>query len=86
MNQFPTTLTRGGPKLIIPPNYSFAYSAYSDSREKIIISLHMLIFGVIKLAAINLILNMEIEWKPSSQISFVFEPEYSFNYTSVPMG
>ena len=33
-----TTLTRGGPKLIIPANFSFGFGAYSDSREKIIVS------------------------------------------------
>ncbi len=75
-----TTLTRGGPKLIIPPNYSFALSAYSDSREKIIITPYA-DFWRNQTGSYQFNLEMEIEWKPSSQISFVLEPEYSYNFT-----
>jgi len=75
-----TTLTRGGPKLIIPPNYSFGLSAYSDSREKIIISPSADYFHN-QTGSYQYNIDMEIEWKPSSQISFVLEPEYSYNFT-----
>jgi hypothetical protein len=74
-------LTRGGPKLNIPPNYSFYFSAYTDSREKIIVSPG---FGYWRneIGSDEFDSELEIEWKPSSQISFSFGPEYSTNYTS----
>jgi hypothetical protein len=75
-----TTLTRGGPKLNIPPNYSFSLGAYSDSREKIMISPNV-DYWRNQTDSYQYDLNLGIEWKPSSQISFVFEPQYSYNFT-----
>ncbi len=75
-----TTLTRGGPKLIIPPNYSFGFGAYSDSREKIIVSPYAN-FWRNETGSYQFNLDLELEWKPSSQISFVLEPEYSYNFS-----
>jgi hypothetical protein len=75
-----TTLTRGGPKLIIPFNYSFSLGAYSDSRENVIIS-PSADFWRNQTDSYQFDLDLEIEWKPSSQISFVLEPEYSYNFT-----
>ena len=75
------TLTRGGPNLNIPANYSFNISAYSDSREKIIISPGVGYWRN-EIGSNEFYSELEIEWKPSSQISFTFGPEYSTNYTS----
>jgi hypothetical protein len=75
-----TTLTRGGPKLIIPFNYSFSLGAYSDSRENVIIS-PSADFWRNQTDSYQFDLDLEIEWKPSSQISFVLGPEYSYNFT-----
>ena len=75
------SLTRGGPKLNIPPNYSFYISAYTDSREKIIISPGVGYWRN-EIGSNQFDSELEIEWKPSSQISFTFGPQYSTNYTS----
>ncbi len=75
-----TSLTRGGPKLIIPPNYSFGIEAYSDSRENIIITPSAEYYRS-QTGSYQFDLGMQIEWKPSSQISFALEPEYSYNFT-----
>ena len=75
-----TTLTRGGAKLIIPPNYSFSIGAYSDSREKIIIS-PSANYWRNETGSYQFNLDLEFELKPSSQISLVLEPEYSYNFT-----
>ncbi len=77
---FSTTLTRGGPKLAIAPNYSFSLNAYSDSREKIIISPYA-DYARNQTGSYQYSFDFEIQWKPSSQISFVLEPEYSYNYS-----
>ena len=75
------TLTRGGPKLNIPANYSLNISAYTDSREKIIVSPGVGYWRN-EIGSNEFYSELEIEWKPSSQISFTFGPEYSTNYTS----
>ena len=77
---FSTTLTRGGAKLIIPSNYSFSLGAYSDNREKIIVSPNVNYWRN-RIGSYQYDLDIEFQWKPSSQISFVFEPVYSYNYT-----
>ena len=76
-----TTLTRGGPTIDIPQNYSFNISAYSDSRGKIIFSPYA-DFWWNKIGNNEQYFGLEVEWKPNSQISFTIEPEYSYNYTS----
>lgn len=75
-----TTLTRGGPKLNIPENYSININAYTDSREKIIVYPYFS-FGQNALNSNEKRLGLDLEWKPSSQISFTIGPEYSINKT-----
>ena len=75
-----TSLTRGGPKLFIPPNYSFGIEAYSDSRENIIITPSAEYYRS-QTGSYQFDLGMQIEWKPSSQISFALEPAYSYNFS-----
>ena len=75
------TLTRGGPKLNIPSNYSFNLNAYTDSRENIIIT-PGIGYWRNSLGSNEFSVDLEIEWKPSSRISFSFGPEFSTNYTS----
>jgi hypothetical protein len=79
-NSVSKSLTRGGPKLNIPPNYSFYISAYTDSREKIIIS-PSAEYWRNQIGSYQFGVEMEIEWKPSSQISFSFGPDYYINFT-----
>lgn len=76
-----TSLTRGGPKLNMPSNISFNISAYTDSREKIIISPGV---GYWRndIGSNELGFELDIEWKPSSQISFRFGPQYSSSFVS----
>ncbi|MBK7632334.1 MAG: carbohydrate binding family 9 domain-containing protein [Ignavibacteriales bacterium] len=75
------SLTRGGPKLNIPSNYSFNISAYTDSREKIIVS-PGIGYWRNEIGSNEFATEIEIEWKPSSRISFSFGPEYATNNTS----
>lgn len=75
------SLTRGGPKLNIPPNYSFNISAYTDSREKIIISPEVG-FWRNEIGNSEFYSELELEWKPSSRISLSIGPEFSTNNTS----
>lgn len=76
-----TTLTRGGPVVDIPQNYSFYISAYTDSREKIIFTPYADLWWN-KIGNDEQYFGLEVEWKPNSQISFSFGPEYGLNYTS----
>lgn len=80
-NSVSTTLTRGGPKLDVPFNYSVNLNAYTDSRAEFQlkpfagywrnqIQSHEYYFG------------FDLVWKPDPQISFSIGPEYAFNYTS----
>jgi len=73
-----TTLTRGGPKVILPTNYSINLSGYTDSREKIIFSPYT---GYWRNGAGSkeYYYGFDLEWKPSSQIGLTIGPEYSFN-------
>jgi hypothetical protein len=76
-----TTLTRGGPKLNIPSNFSFNVSAYTDSREKITFSPYIN-YWENAIGSNEKYFGLDVEWKPSSQISFSIGPEYALNYTS----
>lgn len=76
-----TTLTRGGPKLNMPENFSFNLNAYSDSRERITLS-PFVSYWENDIGSNEKYFGFEIEWKPNSQISFSVGPEYGTNYTS----
>ena len=75
------TLTRGGAKLNIPSNISFNISAYTDSRERIIVSPYI---GYYRndIGGNEFNVGVNFEWKPNSQISFSFGPDYYANFTS----
>jgi len=75
------SLTRGGPKLNIPSNFSFNFSGYSDSREKITLSPYIN-YWENAIGSNEKYFGFDLEWKPSSQISFSIGPEYAINYTS----
>lgn len=75
------SLTRGGPKLNIPQNYSFDLSAYTDSREKIIITPNISYWRN-EIGSAEFYSELQIEWKPSSRISFSIGPQYATNFTS----
>lgn len=74
------TLTRGGPKLNIPANYSFNINAYTDSREKIIFSPYVS-YWKNDIGGEEIDAGITFEWKPNSQISFSIGPEYYINST-----
>jgi hypothetical protein len=74
------TLTRGGPKAIIPRSFTINISGYTDSREKIIFSP----FGGYRtddFGGYTYDYGLEIEWKPMPRIEVTFEPTYEFNNT-----
>jgi hypothetical protein len=73
-----TTLTRGGPKVLNPENYSININGYTDSREKIIFSPFA---GYWKDAAnsYDYFYGVNFEWKPNPQIGIIIGPEYSYN-------
>ncbi len=75
-----TTLTRGGPKLNVPANFSFNIEAYTDSREKITLS-PSLGYWENNLGSNEKNFGLAVEWKPNTQISFSIGPEYSTNFT-----
>lgn len=75
-----TSMLRGGPKINIPPNYSVNISGYSDSRDKIIVQPYASYWHN-DLGSNETDLGIEIEWKPSSQISFTFGPDFYKNFT-----
>jgi hypothetical protein len=76
-----TTLTRGGPVIDIAQNYSISLNAYTDSREKIIFTPYADLWSN-KTGEKERDFGLGIEWKPSSQISLTFGPEYDYNFTS----
>lgn len=75
-----TNLTRGGPKINLPENYSFNLSAYTDSREKIIFTPYVS-YWKNKLGSNEIYIGSEVEWKPSTQFSLSIGPEYYKSFT-----
>lgn len=75
-----TTLTRGGPKVPLPVNYSMHLSGYTDSREKIIFS-PFVGFWRNQAGSNEYYYGFELEWKPSPQIGLTIGPEYSVNHS-----
>ena len=74
-----TTLTRGGPKVKMPLNYSINVNAYTDSREKII----FYPFGGLwrnSSGSNDYYFGLEFEWKPNPQIGFTIGPEYNYTH------
>ncbi|MFH1197984.1 MAG: DUF5916 domain-containing protein [bacterium] len=72
------SLTRGGPLMIQPSEYSLNFSAYSDSREKIIFELNGYV-SKDKMNAIYYEVETGIEWRPNSQLTFSIGPSYTNN-------
>lgn len=70
------TLTRGGPLMKIPNNYYLEYWAYTDSRKDVILSTGGY-YNVDGLGSNYYSAWAELEWKPNSQVTFRFGPEYS---------
>jgi hypothetical protein len=72
------TLTRGGPLVINPANYSIVLSGYSDSKEKIIFSPYMMHWKD-SYGSYDYTFGIDFEWKPIPQINFTIGPEYSIS-------
>ncbi len=71
-----TTLTRGGPIVVIPQNYNINVHAYTDSREKIVFS-PFAGFWKNDIGGYEYYYGLEVEWKPSPQIGLTLGPEYN---------
>ncbi len=70
------SLTRGGPLAASPAGYWLGINISSDSRKSLIFSAGANTSGD-ELGSASVSLNTELEWKPSPQINFSVEPEFS---------
>ncbi|MFZ1289288.1 MAG: DUF5916 domain-containing protein [Melioribacteraceae bacterium] len=76
--EYTRVLTRGGPLAKNPSQHSLNINASTDSREKLILELETSYYGD-KLGSKAYDLGLELEWKPITQLSFSFGPNYSIN-------
>ncbi len=77
-----TTLTRGGPKVRRPANYSLNLSGYTDNRQPVVFEPYT---GYWQNDDIDkeYYAGIEVEWKPAPHITVQIDPSYtfsSFNY------
>ncbi|MGK9476903.1 DUF5916 domain-containing protein [Melioribacter sp. OK-6-Me] len=77
--KYTKTLTRGGPLAIDPANYSVDISFGTDNRNKIAFDFDYE-YSANDAGSNSIELQLEIDWKPTSQINLIFEPEYKFGY------
>jgi hypothetical protein len=70
-----TTITRGGPRMILSENSFLGISVRSDSREKVVLSSGIGIWQD-AFGSYDFSVEFEVEWKPDSQLNISFEPEY----------
>ena len=75
-----TSLTRGGPKTDGPANYSINIAAYTDSREIIIVQPYASYWNN-DIGSHESELGIDVEWKPTSQISLTLGPSVYNSYT-----
>ncbi|MBU0475697.1 MAG: carbohydrate binding family 9 domain-containing protein [Bacteroidetes bacterium] len=71
------TQTRGGPRVIMPERFQIGVSGYSDSRDKIIIKPGFN-FWIDGLNSNRYYFYMNVIWKPKSNVSFTFSPNYEY--------
>ena len=72
-----TTFTRGGPKVILPGNYSVTLKGYSDSKEKLVFT-SILAYWRDNLGSHDYNVGIEAEWKPKPNITLSINPEYTY--------
>lgn len=73
---YSTSLTRGGPIVATPQNYSYNFFMHTDNREKVILE-PSVGFMHNELGGNYYFLELEFRWKPNPQIDLSIEPEYS---------
>ena len=74
------TLTRGGPKALVPSNFFIEFDLTTDNRNKVILS-PSLEFSGNALGGYFYNTGLGIEWKPMPQIEFEIEPQYEFSHS-----
>ncbi len=76
--EFSRGLTRGGPLVKNPSQSSMNVTFSSDSRNNFIVNLNTSYFGD-KIGSNYYDFELNMEWKPSTQVNFSIGPSYSFN-------
>ncbi len=76
--EYSRNLTRGGPLAKNPSQHSLNISASTDSREKLILELETSYYGD-EFGSNAFDIELELEWKPITQLSLSFGPNYSIN-------
>ncbi|MCX7797053.1 MAG: carbohydrate binding family 9 domain-containing protein [Melioribacter sp.] len=71
-------LTRGGPLAKNPTEWNLWFYLRSDEKKKVIVELET-VYAEDKLGGNYKELNLDLEWKPNSQIKISLGPAYSFN-------
>ncbi len=74
-------LTRGGPLTISPSGYFGFLDIYSDSRKPVVLSLDFN-YSASKSGSLSWESEISLQWKPRSNISISFGPEYSYTYST----
>lgn len=72
------TLTRGGPLVLQPSEWNVWFFAGSDSREEIIVNANGM-YAEDKVGGAVIDVAVNIEWRPSTQLSLSFGPNYNNN-------
>ena len=75
-----TTLTRGGPKALVPANYFIEFDLSTDNRNEVILS-PSIEYSRNSIGGYYYEYGLEIEWKPIPQIEFEIEPQYEFSHS-----
>ncbi len=74
-------LTRGGPLTVSPSGYFGFLDIYSDSRKPVVLSLDFN-YSASKSGDLSWESEISLRWKPKSNISISFGPEYSYTYST----
>ncbi len=77
--KYTKTLTRGGPLAIDPASYSLQFSFGSDNRKEVAFDFDY-DYSADRSGSKSTGLQLEVDWKPTSKINLIFEPEYKFGY------
>ena len=79
---FSNTLTRGGPLALIPSGYEIDFDLSTDSRKPIVISTYQYYYSR-PTDGYSWSGGVSLRWKPRTNISFSFGPEYYFRKSSI---
>jgi len=75
-------LTRGGPLALLPSGYQINWNLNTDNRKPIVISGHGSYYSR-PTDGYNLSSSVSLRWKPRTNISFSFGPEYYVRKSSI---